>query len=293
MIMMLNAFYALLAQFELPPAAVLFLKALIGIVYGMICIVIGLFISYGLRILIQKIFSHQQKSFPGKNYLTAASMINSIIKYAAYFIIAAQILTAFGISPASIIAVAGIGSIAIGLGAQGMISDLITGATMLFENQVQLGDWAEINGQAGEVEALGLRAVRLRDTNGRVHIIPNSSIKGIINSSRDYSRAVVDIPVSYAESIDRIIQLLTAEMKEARSLPGIISGPEVQGITKWDETFLTIRILATTQVGTQWSVERQLNYMIKRRFEQESVAPPYFLPVNFSNMPGGSNTNPH
>ncbi|MDR1617176.1 MAG: mechanosensitive ion channel family protein [Syntrophomonadaceae bacterium] len=278
---MVNAFYELLAQLELPSVAALFLKALIGVVYCIACIVIGLFISYCLRRLLQKFFSHQQKISPGRNYLTTASMVNSIIKYAAYFIIAAQILTVFGISPASIVALAGIGSLAIGLGAQGMISDLITGAAILFENQVKLGDWVEINQQAGEVEAIGLRAVRLRDTNGRVHIIPNSSIKGIINSSQDYSRAVVEIPMAYTESIDRIIQLLTAEMREAQSLPGIVSGPEVQGITKWHETFLTIQILATTQVGAQWSVERQLNYMIKRRFEQEGVAPPYVWPANF------------
>jgi small conductance mechanosensitive channel len=193
----------------------------------------------------------------------------------AYFIIAAQILMLFGIAPASILAVAGIGSIAIGFGAQKMVADFITGATILFENQFRVGDWVEINGQSGEVESISLRTTRLRALNGNIHTVPNSAVVAVINSSQGPGCAVVDIPAAYRENIDRVCAAVNVALQDTEDIDGILDRPNLQGIVQLGERCLTLRVLARTRPGVQAAVERQLRYRIKRQFEREGIQPPY------------------
>jgi small conductance mechanosensitive channel len=269
-----------IAAWELDPLVTTGLSVLLDLLRCVAIIVIGLLVSYCLRLAVKRLFTRRHLLFPERNYLTAATMVSSIVKYAAYFIIFAQILTVFGISTTSILAVAGIGSIAIGLGAQKIVADLVSGASILLENHFNVGDWIEISGQSGEVESIGLRSTRLKSLDGARHIFPNSTIQTVINSSQGAGRAVVDVPVAYRENIEHIFALLEAELQEAEKMDAIISGPEIQGITALGEHCLIIRVLATTPPGGQGPVERRLRYRIKQCFERAGVAAPHPAPLN-------------
>ena len=252
------------------------LKMMILVGRGIFILIIGLFASYLLRKAIRWFFNQQQKRFPDKNYSTVASVINSLVKYLAYFLIISGILTLLGISTQSIFAVAGIGSIAIGFGAQSIVADLITGATILTENQFRVGDWVEISGKTGRVESIGLRTTKTRGLNGDLHIYPNSTILLVTNSSKLYSRALVEFPVPYTESIDRIFAILRDVLQESEhQLDGILEPPELIGITNLGPRDLTIRITVKTEVGKNWQIERELRKQIRQRFDQEHIAPPY------------------
>ena len=280
---MFSALYQSIQVSSLPVAAQTALGLLVDIGQALLIVLVGMLISYFLRALIHRLFHRQQEKSPERNYLTAGSMLNSIIKYATYFIIITQILTMFGISATSILAVAGVGSIAIGFGAQSMVADIITGATIIFENQFKVGDWIEINNHFGKVEAIGLRTTRIKALNGNVHIFPNSNLRNITNSSQGMVKAQVEIPIAYSENIDHILSLLQAEMGKTIGMEGLLAAPEILGITSFGDKYMTIRILADTQAGYQWTVERQLRYMIKRCFEEAGVtAPPLasFVPIN-------------
>ena len=108
-----------------------------------------------------------------------------------------------------LLAGAGVGfgavGVAIGLGAQGLIKDVIGGLFLLMENQIRVNDVAVINGTGGLVEEMNLRTTVLRAENGAVHIFPNGSIQSLSNLTREYSYYVFELPVRYAEDPDRVL----------------------------------------------------------------------------------------
>ena len=104
-----------------------------------------------------------------------ASGLMSIFNYTMYFILITVVLGIFGINVASMIAVAGVGGIAIGFGAQTLVKDVISGLFLWAEGNVTVGDIVEINGLSGEVEAIAIRTTTIRNYSGNLYVIPNGS----------------------------------------------------------------------------------------------------------------------
>ena len=103
---------------------------------------------------------------------------------------------------------AGILGLAVGFGAQTLVKDLIAGFFLTFENQVRVGDVANINGTGGLVEAINLRTIVLRDVTGAVHVFPNGSIERLSNLTKDFSYYVIDVGVAYNEDPDEVAEVL-------------------------------------------------------------------------------------
>ena len=251
------------------------LHFLVNVSHSLVIVAVGLLASYILRRLIKRFFQKQQKKFAERNYHTASTVMVSLVRYTAYFLICAQVLAAFGIAPQSILAVAGVGGIAIGLGAQSMVADFLAGITILVENQFRVGDTVEIGGKSGTVETIGLRTTRLRSAGGDVHIFPNSQIQVLTNMSKGFNRAVVDVPVAYSERVEHVLEVLRDEMSRVGvSISGAMQEPEVVGITEMNGRWLVIRITADCQVGENWAIERQVRRLVKVRFEKEGIKQP-------------------
>lgn len=98
-----------------------------------------------------------------------------------------MILCEIGVDLKPLLAAAGLGGLAIGFGAQSLVKDLISGFFILLENSVRVGDVVEVAGVAGVVEEIELRAMRLRDLSGNVHVVPNGVIDKVKNMTKDYS----------------------------------------------------------------------------------------------------------
>ncbi len=246
----------------------------IQIVDCLLVIAFGLFSSFIFRKMIFKFFSNKKSD--NQNYETVITVLSSIVKYSVYFFIFFQILTIFGVSVESIIAVAGVGSIAVGFGAKSIVEDIVTGVSILIEEQFKVGDTVLIGNNSGTVESIGLRTTRIRSYDGDVHIFPNSSIKIVTNMSKEFNRAVIEIPISYECEIEKTLQVINDEMaKSFELLDGLISKPNVQGITKMEPTYLIIRVIADCKIGENWAVERELRRLVKIRFEKEKINPPY------------------
>ena len=120
-----------------------------------------------------------------------------------------MILGELGIQLGPLLATAGIGAVAIGFGAQSLVKDVIGGFFIILENQYRIGDAIEVAGVSGLVESVSLRKTVLRDLEGRVHTIPNGEIKVVSNLSKEWSRSVLDIGISYRENIDEVTDLLS------------------------------------------------------------------------------------
>ncbi|MDO4301034.1 MAG: mechanosensitive ion channel family protein [Clostridia bacterium] len=209
---------------------------------------------------------------------TAASLMASMIKYIIYFIVFCNVLVMWGINITSILALGGAVSVAVGLGAQDIVKDMMAGLFIITENQFGVGDIVELNGFSGTVESIGIRTTRIRNADGNVHIVPNGQISIVTNMSKGFNRAIVDIAVAYDENIDRVFGVLKDEFEiifNSRLIEGIIDVPQVWGIHELAESGVVIRVAADSEIGENWRIERELRKFILKRFDKEKIEIPF------------------
>ncbi|WP_317367858.1 mechanosensitive ion channel family protein [uncultured Tyzzerella sp.] len=216
--------------------------------------------------------------FTERKRQTLSEVLASVVKYTVWFIAICSVLTNFGVNVTSLIAVAGVGSVAIGFGAQSLVQDIITGMFILFEDQFGVGDIITVDRLTGTVESIGLRSTKIRSADGDLHIIPNGIIKIVTNMSKEFNRATIDIGVAYEENIDRVISIMKDEVElifKNKMIEGLIASPKVLGIIDLADSSVIIRILADTEIGENWQVEREIRRFIKKRFDKENINIPY------------------
>ena len=209
---------------------------------------------------------------------TAASLLSSLTKYIIYFIVLCNVLVMWGVNITSILALGGAVSVAVGLGAQDIIKDMMAGLFIITENQFGVGDIVELNGFSGTVEAIGIRTTRIRNADGNVHIVPNGQISVVTNMSKGFNRAIVDISVAYGEDIDRVFAVLKDEFKKIfnnKIIEGIIDEPQVWGINELADSAVVIRVVADSEIGENRRIERELRKYILKRFEKEKIEIPF------------------
>jgi small conductance mechanosensitive channel len=178
-----------------------------------------------------------------------------------------------------VLAGAGILGLAISFGAQSLVKDIISGFFILSENQFAVGDVIEAAGKSGVVEKMTLRVVVLRDLEGRMHIVPNGEIKVVSNMTRGWSRAVVDVGVSYEEDVDRALAVVrdeAAQFSTDKAWNSQLDGAvEVPGVEALGDSAVKIRILIRTQPGSQWNAAREFRRRILKRLEHEGIEIPF------------------
>ena len=206
---------------------------------------------------------------------TLNSITSSILKYTIYFIGIFTILKELGVSSSSLVVIASAGSVAVGLGAQSVVTDMMEGFFILFEDHYAVGDVVTIQGITGTVESVTLRSTKLRDALGCVHIIPNGSVGTVTNLCRDFINAVVSVGIAYGESVDRAIAVLEDEMKKTDDIKEILETPVVAGVTGLDDSAVTIKIVAKCEVKTNLAVEAELRRRIKNRLDAEGIDIPF------------------
>jgi len=189
------------------------------------------------------------------------------------------VLSELGVNIAPLLAGAGVLGIAIGFGSQKLVQDIITGAFILFEDTIAVGDVVKIGEHSGVVEAISIRAIRLRDVQGSVHTIPFGAVTTAINLTKGFNYALFDIGVSYNADCDRVgvvLSEIAAEMRaEPRWQSAIIDPMEVQGIDRFDASSVVIRARLKTVPSEKWAVMREFHRRLKKRFEVEGIEIPF------------------
>jgi small conductance mechanosensitive channel len=230
-----------------------------------------------VRIVLER--SRDQVGEREKRALTLAGVVKTIGTTAIIFVVALTGLREIGHDVTPILAGAGVLGLAIGFGAQSLIKDFIAGFVVILEGQFGVGDVIKAGEVSGQVERLNLRVTVLRDINGAVHYIPNSELKVVSNLTKEWSRVALNIGVAYHEDVDRVVAVLQRVGREVaadeRIGALILEPPEVMGIEAFDESQLTIQILAKTLPQKQWEVARELRRRIKVAFDKEGIEIPY------------------
>lgn len=206
---------------------------------------------------------------PGRRK-TLQSISNNILAYSLLFIFVGILFDLFGVDIKMLIAGAGIVGLAIGFGAQGLVSDVVTGFFILLEKQIDVGDYVTVASYDGIIEDVGLRTTQLRGFDGTLYFIPNREIASVSNHSRGNMRALVDISIPYENDIDEAMKVMQdACNKLAASEVTILEGPDVVGVQAVDSAEVVIRVICKTKNMEQWSVERKLRKLLKEVLEKK------------------------
>lgn len=189
-----------------------------------------------------------------------------------------------GIPLTSLVAPATVAGVAIGFGAQQVVSDLLAGFFLLVERQFGVGDLirlstaGQLTGITGTVEELTLRVTKLRSPQGDIVVIPNSALRQVTNLSKDWSRVVIDIPVAAEEDLQRVIVIIDQVASDMASEPAwrkqILADPVVAGVETIEVGFVQLRLLVRTLPGRQFDVGRELRMRIVVAFRAEHVLTP-------------------
>ncbi len=208
---------------------------------------------------------------------TISSIIRSIGLTAIVFFAVVTILFDLGIHVEPLLASAGIAGVAVGFGAQTLVHDVLNGFFILVENWFDVGDVIKIGAFQGSVEMMTLRRTVLRDADGSVHTIPNSTITTLTNMTRDWTQVAMRIAVDYKENSDRIMELLQqlgVELRnDERFRESIVADPVVPGIDRMTGNEVDYLMLVKTRPGQQYAVSRELRRKIKECFERNNIQP--------------------
>ncbi|MBM7552939.1 mechanosensitive ion channel family protein [Thalassobacillus pellis] len=225
----------------------------------------------------------KSRKLPESRTLTLSRLSVNIFSYVLMFVFSVMLLEMLGIPIGPLLAGAGIVGLAIGFGAQGLVSDIVTGFFILIERQVDVGDYVTTAGYDGVVEEVGLRTTKLRGFNGTLHYIPNREISGVSNHSRGNMQAIVDIGIAYDENIDQAITILqrVCEDFEAND-ERMREGPSVLGVQALGSSDIVLRVLGKTENMEQWGVERDLKKAMKEALDEAGIEIPFPHQVNIT-----------
>jgi moderate conductance mechanosensitive channel len=170
---------------------------------------------------------------------------------------------------------AGLIGVALGFGAQSLIRDFLGGLFILVEDQLGVGDWVDLGDVTGSVEAVTLRATRIRSVDDTVWHVPNGHIQRAGNMSQHWSRALLDIQIALDSDIDRARDAIKRVADEIwREDRAIIEEPEVWGVQGLGPSGITIRLVAKTKPLEQWRITRVMRERIKAEFDREGIEVP-------------------
>jgi moderate conductance mechanosensitive channel len=210
---------------------------------------------------------------------TISIVSKSTVSVLIWSITALLVLGEFGVNLAPLIAGAGIAGIAIGFGAQSLVKDCITGMFMLLEDQYGVGDVVDLGEATGTVEAVTLRATRLRSVDGTVWHVPNGVVTRVGNKSQLWSMALLDVSVAYGTDLERAGNVIVEAAEEvcARDefVHEVIEAPKVLGVERLDADGVVLRLTVKTNPGQQWALMRALRIAIKQAFDHSGIEIPF------------------
>jgi small conductance mechanosensitive channel len=193
------------------------------------------------------------------------------------FLGTAIVLDQLGVHVSALIAGVGVAGIAIGLGAQTLIRDVINGLFILVEGQYAVGDVVRVAGVSGEVIEITPRRTVLRDLDGAVHVIPNSAITVATNMTQGFSRVNLNILVAYEQDLSRVTEVINDECARlvADRPNDFISTPKVIGVERLADEGVELKVMGDVKAFRQWELTGELRRRIKERFEREGIQIPH------------------
>jgi len=216
-----------------------------------------------------------------KHRHAVAQVVTWTILVLVYCVMGVLVIQRLGVPITSLVAPATVAGVAVGFGAQRVVQDILAGFFIISERQYGFGDTIQISalgsttGVLGTVENVTLRVTSIRTVNGDVLFIPNGQIVQVTNMSRDWARAVVDVPVPASSDINKVNSILRdvgeRAFEDPELRPLLLNPPSVMGLESMDVDQFVVRVVARTLPGKQFQVGRDLRERIANAFRAEGI----------------------
>ena len=210
--------------------------------------------------------------------VTLGTLLRSVAGYAVWGVAGIMVLSEVGLDIGALLATAGVAGLAIGVGAQTLVKDVIGGVFLLFDDLLHVGDLVTIGGHTGTVEEIGVRLIKLRKFDGELVMIPAGEVRTFGNKSVDWARAVVPVGLSYNQDVDAIIPVIEEVVNAwADENADILleEAPQVQGLMDFGDSSVTARVSVRVVPGEQYAAERELRTRLKRVFDERGIDIPF------------------
>ena len=205
--------------------------------------------------------------------ITVVRLVGNIIRVVVYAVIVIMVLAIWGVNTTALITGAGVLTLVIGLGMQSLISDVVAGLFIVFENEFNVGDIITVDGFRGTVVDIGIRCTKL-EALGNIKIINNSDIRGVLNQTLKPSTALCTIDIEYGDSLPRV-EAIIAEKLPSLKIEGVIGELAYDGVSSLGASGVTLRFSAKCLENDIYSVQRAMNGEIKKMFDDNGIGIPF------------------
>ena len=215
----------------------------------------------------------------GARVRTFLPLVGNVVRIVLLVLVVLVLLSEIGIDIGPLLAGAGIVGLAVSFGAQSLVKDVITGFFILLEDTISVGDVVDLGGRSGIVESMTIRSVRLRDLGGNVHTVPFGEVAAVLNMTKDFSYALMEVGIAYREDVDEVVEVLR-EIGEGMQAdeefgPLILEPLQVLGLDSFGASSVNIRIRLKTLPIQQWAVRREFQRRMKRVFDERGIEIPF------------------
>lgn len=234
-------------------------------------------ISIGMTMatIIRKILNLLSTTF-GTRGETFCRLLGSFIKYVSIVAIACFCLSVLGVNTTTLLASAGILSLAISFGAKELVADIISRLFIIFEGDFRVGDIIMVGDWRGTVIEIGVRTTKVEDGSKNIKVIRNSNVNNVINMTKRYSYASCDVGIEYGESLERVETIFEKEFPNIKKrLPAILDGPFYKGVVSLGDNSVNARIIVQCAEADRIQLERDLNREMKLIFDEYNINIPF------------------
>lgn len=257
------------------PTTITFCKKLFSIL--IILSLAGLILKIG-NALFEKLIRNKTGKKSAARIKTLVSLIRNALRVGVWTPVFIIILAELGFNTTPILASVSILSVAVGLGAQNLVKDVITGLFIILEDTIAVGDYIIIAGLTGEVESITIRTVRLRDDFGYVHTVPFNNITNITNKTREFCVAIIHTLVDHQSDLDMIYKLLqenTRNMKNSDAFKDLIlSDVDIKGVEDIKDAGIIVESRIKTQPGKNMTLRRLFSQELHKLFQKNNISYP-------------------
>lgn len=248
-----------------------FLNGLLALVPNIIqairIITVILVITTIVLAILNKAFRKNQRQ------ITVVRLINSMVKCVMTIVLVIAVLAIWGVNTTALITGAGVVTLVVGLGMQSLISDVVAGLFIVFENEFNVGDIVTIDGFRGTVISIGIRTTKL-EALGNIKIVNNSDIRGVLNQTVNPSTAKALIDIEYGESLQRVEKIIAKKLPEVK-IEGVIGVISYDGVATLGASGVTLQFTANCYEGDIFAVQREMNKQLKLMFDENGVGIPF------------------
>ena len=240
-------------------------------------IIISAFLVYAIaKKITGKIAYNGKTVYEKKKLHTIIKLFENLIKYVILIITIAALLQVYGIDTTSLIAGLGAVGVVLGLAMQDTLKDIIGGITIILENYFVVGDVVRYNNFMGEIINFGLKSTRIKNLSGEVMIVSNRNILEIINVSQVNADVIIDIPIAYEETTEKVEKAIDKIIEQIILIPKVNSKTTAYlGIEKLDNSSVNYRIKINCNQDEQWQIKRDSLRIIKNVLDKENIKIPY------------------